>query len=368
MSPAVAAPAAPVAPPVAPRGAPSVAVASPPGFVADLLRYRDAVIGEMQSIIAEKGFDDVLARRMSDYPLRTGKGLRPALCLATCQAYGGEAAHALPTAVALELFHNAFLVHDDVEDESLHRRGAPTMHQDWGIAIAVNVGDALNVLAMTPLLNNLEVVGLEKTLRIFREIERMARESVEGQAMELEWVRANAWELRDAHYFRMSCKKTCWYTTITPCRLGALLGGPLDVSLEPWEEFGYHLGVAFQIQDDLLNLVGEEERYGKERAGDIWEGKRTLMLIQLLQRAGGRERQRILRVLGTPRARKTQDEVDMVLSAMERHGALDHGRELSRDFARQARREFETITASLPPSTHLDFIESMIDYVIHRDL
>jgi geranylgeranyl diphosphate synthase type II len=186
-----------------------------------------------------------------------------------------------------EFFHNAFLVHDDVEDESLHRRGAPTMHQDGGVAIAVNVGDALNVLAMTPLLRNLEVVGLEKTLRIFREIEQMARESVEGQAMELEWVRANTWELRDAHYFRMTSKKTCWYTTIAPCRLGALVGGPLEVDLEPWIHFGYQLGVAFQIQDDLLNLVGEEERYGKETAGDIWEGKRTLMLIQLLQRARG---------------------------------------------------------------------------------
>ncbi len=346
----------------------AVAAAPTPVFVGDLLTYRDAVIGEMRAIIAEKGFDDVLSQRLADYPLRAGKGLRPALCLATCQAYGGGAPHALPTAVALELFHNAFLVHDDVEDESLHRRGAPTMHQDWGIAIAVNVGDALNVLAMTPLLRNLEVVGLEKTLRIFREIEQMARESVEGQAMELEWVRANTWELRDAHYFRMTSKKTCWYTTIAPCRLGALVGGPLEVDLEPWIHFGYQLGVAFQIQDDLLNLVGEEERYGKETAGDIWEGKRTLMLIQLLQRARGRERQRVLRIMGTPRARKTQQDVDFVLAAMERHGALDHARTISRDFAREARTALASITATLPASSHLDFLESMIDYVIHRDL
>lgn len=322
----------------------------------------------MRSIIAGKRFDDVLAQRLADYPLRAGKGLRPALCLATCQAHGGDAAHALPTAVALELYHNAFLVHDDVEDESLHRRGAPTMHQDWGIAIAVNVGDALNVLAMTPLLANLEVVGLEKSLRIFREIERMARESVEGQAMELEWVRANAWELRDAHYFRMTAKKTCWYTCIAPCRLGALVGGDPSVDLEPWVRFGYHLGVAFQIQDDLLNLVGEEERYGKETAGDIWEGKRTLMLIQLLQRSSGRERRRILRILGTRRDRKTQGEVDFILGCMERHGCLDHGRELSRRFARQARVQLADITRTLPASPHLAFLESMIDYVIHRDL
>lgn len=340
----------------------------PPPFVGQLLAYRDVVIAEMQRIIAEKGFDEVLARRLADYPLRAGKGLRPALCLATCQAHGGDVAHALPTAVALELFHNAFLVHDDVEDESLHRRGAPTLHQDCGIAIAVNVGDALNVLSMTPLLANLEVIGLEQTLRVFREIERMARESVEGQAMELEWVRANAWELRDRHYVMMSCKKTCWYTCIAPCRLGALIGGGPDTDLEPWIHVGTNLGIAFQIQDDLLNLLGEEERYGKERAGDIWEGKRTLMLIQLLQRSSGRERARILRILGTPRARKSQDEVDFVLACMERHGALDHGREASRRFARRARTHLTAATRQLPRSPHLDFLHAMVDYVIERDL
>ncbi|MBI3015732.1 MAG: polyprenyl synthetase family protein [Candidatus Tectomicrobia bacterium] len=333
-----------------------------------LLTYRDAVISEMRRIIAAKRFQKALAGRLAEYPLRAGKGLRPALCLATCQAFGGRLEHALQSAVALELFHNAFLVHDDVEDESIHRRGEPTIHRKYGVAIAINVGDALNVLSMTPLLNNLEVLGLEKTLRIFKEIERMARESVEGQAMELEWVKNRHWNLTDRHYHVMTCKKTCWYTCITPCRIGAIIGGSNNANLDAFIRFGYYMGVAFQIQDDLLNLVGEEGRYGKETAGDIWEGKRTLMLIKLLQRCSAREHQRMVRVMSKPREGKTAPEVEEVLGLMYKYGCLDYGRDVSRRFAESARTIFLGEMGDLAETPHRRFLEEMIDYVIYRDL
>src|SRR5580700_4160348 len=92
------------------------------------------------------------------YPKRGGKGFRPALCLATCRAFGGSTRSALLSAVALELFHNAFLVHDDVEDGSEYRRGLPTLHSEHGVGIAVNVGDAMNVLSLRPLMENLGVL------------------------------------------------------------------------------------------------------------------------------------------------------------------------------------------------------------------
>ena len=150
-------------------------------FTEDLRGYRDAVITEMDRIIAGKKFQRNLAARIAEYPLRAGKALRPALCLATCQALGGKASDALPSAVALELYHNAFLVHDDIEDESTHRRGKPTIHQQYGLTIAINIGDALSVLAMTPLLANLRVIlDIGAQLARVNEIERMARESVEG--------------------------------------------------------------------------------------------------------------------------------------------------------------------------------------------
>ncbi len=337
-------------------------------FATHLDRYRSAVVGEMERVIAAKRFHPALARRLADYPLRAGKGLRPALCLATCQAFGGRVEQALPSAVALEMFHNAFLVHDDIEDASLHRRGARTMHEQYGTAIAINVGDALSVLSMTPLLDNLAVVGLEKTLNIFREIERMARESVEGQAMELDWVRDGEWNLSDRHYQLMTGKKTCWYTCITPCRIGAYVAAGTSIDLRPFIRFGYFLGVAFQIQDDILNLVAPDDRYGKETAGDLWEGKRTLMLLHVVRSARPRERARIVRIMRRGREEKTAADVAYVLDAMRRYGSIEYARAASRRFAVRARDVFDTAFGALPKTTHQAFLHEAIDYAIHREL
>ncbi|MDP9106613.1 MAG: polyprenyl synthetase family protein [Candidatus Eremiobacteraeota bacterium] len=325
-------------------------------------------MAEMETTIRRKRFHRALGRRLADYPLREGKGIRPALCLATCQAFGGTLAEALPSAVALELFHNAFLVHDDIEDGSLNRRGSPTMHEKFGTAIAINVGDALNVLSMTPLLDNTRVIGLEKALRVFHEIELMARESVEGQAMELEWVRTSAWELTDRHYHQMTSKKTCWYTCITPCRIGALIAVGAHADLEMLRRFGYHLGVAFQIQDDVLNLVAGDERYGKEALGDIWEGKRTLMLIRLMRAAAPRERERVVRIMRKSRARKTQGDVAYVFELMQKYGCVGYAREASRSFARSAERIFDRYFGAVPDSQHKAFLREAVDYVVHREL
>jgi geranylgeranyl diphosphate synthase type II len=100
--------------------------------------------------------------------------------------------------------------------------------------------------------------------------------------MELGWVRDNICDLSIEDYLRMTLKKTCWYTCIHPCRIGALIGTGGDINLERFDRFGYYMGAAFQIQDDILNLVGDRKKYGKEIGGDIWEGKRTMMLIHVI--------------------------------------------------------------------------------------
>ncbi len=337
-------------------------------FTTTLARYRNIVTAEIRDLIVEKSFRRTLASRMAEYPLRLGKGLRPSLCLATCQAYGGKLEHALNSAVALELFHNAFLVHDDIEDESIHRRGEPTIYRKYGPAIAINVGDALSVLSLTPLLKNLEVVGLEKSLRIFREIEMMTKESVDGQAMELEWVKKKYWNLSERSYYVMTNKKTCWYTCVTPFRIGAIVGGNGDVDLDFFNRLGFYMGVAFQIQDDVLNLVGEEKAYGKERAGDIHEGKKTIMLINLLQRSTTRERTRIIRILSKPRTEKTHAEVEYILELMKRYRCIDRGRLLSKSFATKARKLLEREASKWPDTSHKRFLKDAIDYVIYREL
>jgi geranylgeranyl diphosphate synthase type II len=334
---------------------------------------------------SEPGAYERLYDLLSDYPFRTGKSLRPTICTSVARAVGGYGHLALTSSAALELYHNAFLIHDDVEDGSERRRGRDTLHELVGLPRAVNAGDATNVLAVSLLLENLAVVGVAKTLNVLHEIEHMARQSVEGQAMELDWVATNAFDLGDEHYFRMCIKKTCWYSFITPCRIGLIVGTPeaspqdLLAPLEGLTRFGMAVGIAFQIQDDLLNLEGEMERYGKEIAGDIFEGKRTIMLNHLCTHAG-ESRQEILRILGLPRRQKTRVQVRFILDEMERCGSFEHARSIARREAARASEildSLEFLERETPkrsgelwdvPEVDRRFLVELVNYVIARNL
>lgn len=303
---------------------------------------------------------------VSDYPERGGRALRASLCLATARAFGAHPTDALNSAVALELLHNAFLVHDDLEDESQERRGRPTLHLRHGAPLAINAGDALAVLSLRPLIDNVGTLGSRLALRILEEAERMARESVEGQALELWWRQHHVVELSEADYLRMVLKKTCWYTSIYPMRVGALIGTRDGVELDRYLHFGFFVGAAFQIQDDLLNLVGDEARYGKELDGDIWEGKRTLMLIHLLNVMEAGERDRLCRVLGTSRAERTREEVRWIRECMDRYGSIEYARQVAHGLAGAALHEFALAFEDLPDSPDKDFLAALPTWVIER--
>ncbi|HEY4575093.1 MAG TPA: polyprenyl synthetase family protein, partial [Thermoanaerobaculia bacterium] len=161
---------------------------------------------------------------VADYPRRGGKMMRPSLCIATARTFGARAEEALRAAVSIELFHNSLLVHDDVHDESELRRGAPSLHVLHGVPLALNAGSTLGILSLRPLTDYRLGFGFKVPVLLVEEVVRMGRESAEGQALELGWRRDNVVDLCDADYFEMVLKKTCWYTTISPMRLGALIG------------------------------------------------------------------------------------------------------------------------------------------------
>src|SRR5580692_2098512 len=262
-------------------------------FSTKLAEYRDLVLPTLMAALPRREPRRHLYDLIGDHLSRAGKGLRPALCIATCRAFGGRAEDALRSAAALELLHNAFLVHDDIEDGSESRRDRPTMHLTHGLAIAVNTGDAMNALSLRLLKDNLSVLGGAKTFRVLQKFDHMLIETLEGQAMELGWVRDNDCRVSDRDYLLMTLKKTCWYSFIHPCRIGALIAGGADVDLDAFNRFGFFMGAAFQIQDDVLNLVGDVRKYGKEIGGDLWEGKRTLILAHLFSRAAAPELARV---------------------------------------------------------------------------
>lgn len=331
-------------------------------------RYRDVTIDGLLAYVPDHEPLTHLYELVPDYPTRPGKGLRPALCIATCRAFGGRVEQVVLSAVAIECFHNAFLVHDDIEDGSENRRGSPTLHATQGVPIAVNVGDALNVLSIRPLMDNLATVGGQLTWLIFGEIEHMVRQSVEGQAMELGWVRDNIVDLEVEEYLRMTLKKTCWYTTMHPVRIGAIVATKGRIDPARFDRFGYFMGAAFQIQDDLLNLLGDEARYGKEILGDLWEGKRTVMLLHLLKALRGDDRQRLVEFLSLPREVRPEEDVRWTFEAMERHGSLDFAAEVAFGLARAARTEFEIAYQGATGTDDLAMLEELVTYMVEREL
>lgn len=303
---------------------------------------------------------------VADYPERGGRSLRASLCIASARAFGASAEEALNSAVALEFIHNAFLVHDDVEDESEERRGEPTLHLRHGVPIAINVGDALAVLSLRPLIDNIARLGPRLSLRILDETERMARESVEGQALELWWRQRNVLELDEANYLQMILKKTCWYTTIYPMRVGALIGTRDMVDLDRYLRFGFFVGATFQLQDDLLNLIGDAARYGKELNGDILEGKRTLMLIHLLNHATLADRTQISHVLSKPRMKRTPRDVLWIRERMDAYGSIEHARQVAHGLAGAALHEFSVAYADVADSPDKRFLEALPRWVLER--
>lgn len=372
---------------------------------------RELVLNELRRIVpADTKYGPILYDLIFEYPLREAKALRPALCIATCRALGGNLEGVATSATVLELYHNAFLIHDDIEDGSELRRDGPTLHRRHGVPAAINVGDAMLALALEPLLDNMRVLTLGKALRILSTVSDMARESAEGQAIELSWIRSGAFMAGDREYLRMAHKKTGRYTFLAPVVVGGIVGEGSSEQIARLRLFATALGVAFQIQDDILNLSGTRTAIGKEQAGDLWEGKHTLVLLHAVRNANKRERSRALGILRKPRpspalrgrtvharqllgrlaargevrpdahhalrhalARiehgsrvKTRDDVAFLLDLIDRHGSIPHARSVARRFALRARKSLRQM-AFLRPSVHRDFLEALTEFVVERD-
>jgi geranylgeranyl diphosphate synthase type II len=383
------------------------------GILEYMADSRSLVLAELERLVPKNAkYRGVLYDLVFEYPLRDAKALRPALCIATCRALGGKLESVATSATVLELYHNAFLIHDDVEDGSEKRRDRPTLHRTHGVPVAVNVGDAMLALALEPLLDNMRLLSLGKALRILEVIARMARESAEGQALELSWIRDGNWTLPDGAYLRMVHKKTSHYTFIAPVVVGGIIGGAVPEQLFQLRLFATALGAAFQIQDDILNLSGDEARVGKEIDGDLWEGKHTVILLHAVRTSPPRERARAISILAKRRPQnsgaeprwksmpalvdrlhrdghldrfakaalraeldraeecsdfKTPEDVTFLRDLIRRRLSVEYARGLARRRAVRAKRSLEATLPWLPPSPHRDFLTKLSDFVVDRD-
>ncbi len=295
---------------------------------------------------------------MREYPSRPGKMIRSKLLIASAIAHGAKLEQALALAAALELFQNWVLIHDDIEDDSDERRGKPALHRLYPTALAINAGDALHIY-MWQVVHQAGVAGA------FEEFLEMIHRTAEGQHMDLAWVAQARWDVSPSDYLEMVRLKTARYTVVSPLKLGALAAG--CVPDERLELAGLDLGVAFQIRDDVLNLDGDFASYGKEIAGDIFEGKRTLMLLHMLERLAPAEKSEVVHILEKPRLQKTTAEVKQILVLMRALGSIDFAQSVASDFETRGLDLLAHALADLPvQAAALEILETARSFVTRK--
>lgn len=216
-------------------------------------------------------------------PEATGKRIRPLLVLLTSSACGANWQFALPAAAAIELVHNFSLVHDDIQDNSSKRRGRDTAWVKWGAPMAINVGDALFVMSGQAIIDLKENYPADVVMKATEILHNTCLDLTRGQYLDMSYEERNDLGVED--YWHMISGKTSALIAAC-CHIGALLGGADDEKQEVYRSFGHYLGLAFQVQDDILGIWGDENVTGKSVASDLVEGKNSLPILAGLDKKG----------------------------------------------------------------------------------
>ena len=228
-----------------------------------------------------KPFHDMLAYHMGwtgegAGPEATGKRIRPLMVLLTAAASGGDWEKALPAAAAVELVHNFSLVHDDIQDNSPKRRGRDTAWVKWGAPMAINIGDALFVISNQAIVDLKDNYPAETVLKVADVLHNTCLDLTRGQFMDMSYEERD--DLTTDDYWPMIAGKTAALLSAC-CHIGAILGGASEEQQDAYKSFGQYLGLAFQVQDDILGIWGNETITGKSVASDLVEGKNSLPIL-----------------------------------------------------------------------------------------
>lgn len=304
---------------------------------------------------------------VKDYPLRQGKYLRPTLLLLTTQAMGFPSEKAIKTAAAMQTSEDWILNHDDLEDDSKERRGKPCLHRIYGPELAVNAGDALHVIMWKMLWDNCDLVGEKKAQEIAGEFYQMLSRTVLGQTVEIKWTQEKKADLTDNDIFFILDGKTVYYSIAGPMRLGAILAGATEEQLEAIYEFSQPLGRCFQTVDDLLDLTSDFKGLKKQKGNDLYEGKRTLILLHLFRNINKEDLPKLEGIMDKAREEKTPEEIDWILEKMKEYGSLDYARELAQKLAKEAEEIFENKLGFLSYQPARDQLKAGINFILKRE-
>ena len=298
------------------------------------------------------------AHLLRDYPQRGGKMLRGMLLVYSGLAYGAKLEQALPIAAALELFQNWALIHDDIEDASEERRGKPALHKLYGMPLALNAGDALHARMWAML------IGAKVPYAVLGEFVKLVELTAQGQHLEMSWMESQRLDLVEADYLEMVGQKAAYYTAVAPLRLGALAVGAQPPPV--YETAGMKLGIGFQIMDDVLNLNGDPAKYGKEIGGDLWEGKRTLILLHFLQN-NPHDFSRAEALLRIPREQKPAEEVNWLHQRLLESGALDYAQKYAEQLLSEGLELLEPALQQAPKLETAKVVLEILHSLVRRE-
>jgi len=310
---------------------------------------------------------DLHFQMVSEYPKRKGKYLRPTLLMLTAQSLGFDLKKSLPTAAAMQISEDWILNHDDIEDQSLERRGQPALHKIYGNELAINAGDALHVLMWQVLSKNYLILDKNIAQKIQDEFGLMLNRTILGQTIEIKWTQENRFDLTEEDILLILESKTGYYTIAGPMRLGAILSGASEEQLNLIYKFGILLGRSFQIVDDLLDLTSDFAGKKKQQGNDIYEGKRTIMLVHLLNNASFSDLSKLKEILSKTRDQKTPEEVAWVITKMAEYGSLEYSKSLAKKFALEAQEIFDNDLKFLNKEPFRSELQSIFDFILTRD-
>lgn len=325
--------------------------------VMDILKkYSESIDKEIEASLST--IDPIKLCEASDHLIKAGgKKIRPSLVVLSCEAVGGKSEDALKTAASMELIHTFSLIHDDIMDKDEMRRGKPSVHMLWGEPMAILAGDTLFSKAFETILDtDVESIPPKRVVDALRTVVDSCIKICEGQALDIGFE--GKLDVKEDEYMNMIYKKTAALIAAST-KAGTILGGGNEEQIEALAEYGRLIGLAFQIQDDYLDVVSEEEDIGKPVGSDIVEGKMTLMVVHALANASKDDKERLISILKA----NNEDLVEDAIAIFNKYGSIEYTRNIA---LRNVKTAKELLNV-LEESEAKESLKLLADFVLERN-
>lgn len=285
-----------------------------------------------------------------------GKKIRPSLAVLSCQAVGGKSEYALKTAAAIELIHTFSLIHDDIMDKDDMRRGEPSVHVLWGEPMAILAGDTLFSKAFEMVIQTkIDDASYKRVNEALAVVVDSCIKICEGQACDMSFE--EKFDVKESEYMNMIYKKTAALIAAAT-KAGAIMGGGTPEQVEALSEYGRLIGLSFQIQDDYLDVVSDEESLGKPVGSDIVEGKMTLMVVKALAEASPEDKETLIEILKENNPERVREAINI----FEKYGSIQYTHDLALDNVKKAKELLDI----LDDSEAKDALMLIADFVLQR--